>query len=159
MHPIETRLVPRQRTGRRLPAYLLTVLLLASNMAMAEEQTLYKRLGGYDAISAVVGDFADRLFADPQLDRFFGGMSADTRARFKQLNVLLVCTTTGGPCVYLGRPMTTSHQGMGVTPANFDAVVAHLVAALDKFDVPENEKGELLAIIGGLRPQIVDQGR
>jgi hemoglobin len=123
--------------------------------AAAQERPLYQRLGGYDAISAVVGDFAERLFADPKLERFFGGMSTDTRKRFKQLNVELVCSATGGPCEYLGRSMPQAHQGSNIRDADFDQVAAHLVATLDKFKVPKKEKDELLAIVGGLRPAIV----
>jgi hemoglobin len=125
--------------------------------SQAEGKTLYQRLGGYEAISAVVNEFADRLFADKKLAPFFGAMSTDSRDKFKQLNTLLVCAATGGLCSYLGRSMPTSHQGMGVANADFDAVAGHLVATLDKFQVPVAEKEELLGIIGSMRGQIVDQ--
>lgn len=136
--------------GSALAASLVTVTPIA-----AQERALYQRLGGYDAISAVVTEFADRLFVDPRLEKFFGGMSNDTRKRFKQLNIELVCSATGGPCEYLGRSMPQSHQGSGIRDADFDQVAGHLVATLDKFKVPKKEKDELLAIIGSLRPAIV----
>lgn len=123
----------------------------------AEEDSLYKRLGGYDAISAVVNEFAERLFSDKKLAPFFGALSTDTRDRFKELNTSLVCSATGGPCSYLGRAMTTAHQGMGVGNDNFDVVAGHLVATLDKFKVPAAEKEELLGIIGSMRGQVVEQ--
>lgn len=119
------------------------------------QKTLYERLGGYDAISAVVSDFGNRLFADPKLASSFGGLPPDRQARFKQLNVLMVCAATGGPCTYIGRAMPATHQGMKITDMQFDQVAAHLVTTLDKFKVPQPEKGELLAIIGGLRGDIV----
>lgn len=124
---------------------------------MANEKSLYQRLGGYDAINAVVNEFADRLFTDKKLASFFGALSTDSREKFKQLNTLLVCASTGGPCNYLGRAMPVSHQGMGVTNTDFDRVAGHLVATLDKFKVPVAEKEELLGIIGSLRGQVVDQ--
>jgi hemoglobin len=133
----------------------LTAFSMPSN-SMAEEKTLYQRLGGYDAISAVVDEFAERLFADKKISRFFGTLSADTREKFKQHNTSLVCSATGGACTYLGRAMPTSHQGMGVTNADFDVVAGHLVATLDKFNVPTAEKNELLGIIGSMRGQIVE---
>lgn len=117
--------------------------------------TLYQRLGGYDAISAVVNEFANRLFKDPKLEAFFGNWSPEKQARFKQLNALLVCSATGGPCTYIGRTMTASHQGMRIDNARFDQVAGHLGSTLDKFKVPKAEKDELLGIIGGLRPEIV----
>ena len=146
-----------------LTAGLIIILMLCitafgmPSMGNAEEKTLYQRLGGYDAISAVVNEFADRLVADKKLDRFFGAMSTDSQDRFKQSNTMLVCAATGGPCNYLGRAMTTSHDGMGVANADFDVVAGHLAATLDKFKVPAAEKKELLDIIGSLRSQIVEQ--
>jgi hemoglobin len=136
-------------------ALALVALLAISAAAQTPAKSLYQRLGGYDAITAVVGEFADRLFADPALARFFGGMNGDAKARFKQLNVLLVCNATGGPCTYIGRTMHDSHVGRGIADSDFDAVAAHLAATLDEFGVPKPERGELLAIIGGLRAQIV----
>ncbi|MGV7222327.1 MAG: group I truncated hemoglobin [Nitrospinales bacterium] len=124
--------------------------------SFAEEKSLYQRLGGYDAISAVVNEFADRLVADKNLERFFGAMSTDSIDRFKQANTMLVCAATGGPCNYLGRSMGSSHEGMGVKDAHFNAVAGHLVATLDKFNVPAAEKDELVGIIGGLKGQIVE---
>ncbi len=133
------------------------VVLGIAGKSLAQEKSLYQRLGGYDAVSAVVGEFADRLFADQKLGPFFSGWSAEKQGRFKQLNVLLVCNATGGPCTYIGRTMTASHQGMGVDDTRFDQVAGHLVATLVKFKVPEKEKKELLDIIGSLRGQIVEK--
>ena len=141
-------------------AITLMVCITALSMpsaAYAEEKTLYQRLGGYDAISAVVSEFADRLFADKKLDRFFGTLSTDTQEKFKQFNTTLVCAATGGPCTYLGRSMTTAHEGMGVDDTNFNIVAGHLAATLDSFKVPAAEKKELLGIIGSMRGQIVEQ--
>jgi len=123
----------------------------------AQQRTLYERLGGYNAIAAVVNEFADRLFGDPKLKTFFGGMSTDSQRRFKQLNIDLVCSATGGPCQYLGRDMGTAHRGIGITDENFDAVARHLVATLDRFKVPTAEKDELVKVVSGLRLAIVER--
>lgn len=145
---------PMQRSFVRV----LTASLIGVAAALpgaAQDRNLYQRLGGYDAIAAVVAEFADKLFKDPKLEKFFSGMSSDTRRRFKQHNIELVCNATGGPCEYLGRSMPEAHQGSGIKDADFDQVAGHLVTTLDKFKVPKKEKDELLAIIGGLRPAIV----
>lgn len=118
-------------------------------------QPLYKRLGGYDAIAAVVDDFLGRLIADRQLVRFFAGTSVDSQKRIRQLVVDQICSATGGPCVYTGRTMKASHEGLNITEADWQSAVRHLVATLDKFQVPEKEKGELLGAVAGLRPDIV----
>ncbi len=134
----------------------IVAMVACQHPAQAQmKKSLYERLGGYDAVSAVVSDFADRLFRDEKLAAFFGGWNGDRQVRFKQLNVLLVCNATGGPCTYLGRTMAASHAGMGIDDARFNQVAGHLVATLDKFKVPKAEKDELLGIIGGLRPEIV----
>jgi len=131
------------------------LVLVTSVQAEEKRKHLYERLGGYDAISAVVSEFADRLYADEKLAPFFGGWTPEKQARFKQLNTLLVCNATGGPCTYIGRTMPVTHQGMGVTDKSFDQVAGHLSDTLKKFEVPKAEKAELLGIVGGLRGDIV----
>src|SRR5215470_724352 len=120
------------------------------------QRTLYERLGGYTAISAVVDDFADRLFEDPKIGKYFVGMGTDTREMFKQKNKNLVCNVTGGPCKVISRPAKTVHGGLGITGAEFEIVVGHLSEALDKYKVPAAEHKELMAIIATLRKDIVE---
>jgi hemoglobin len=115
----------------------------------------YHRLGGYDAIAAVTDDFIGRLAGDPQLHRFFTGLSTDSQKKLRQHVVDFLCSATGGPCVYTGRDMKTSHTGLGITEADWDFSVKHLVATLDKFKVPEKEKNEVLGAISGLKGDIV----
>src|SRR5215831_18945152 len=121
------------------------------------QRTLYERLGSYNGISAVVDDFADRLFADPKIGKYFVGMGTDTREMFKQKNKNLVCNVTGGPCKVISRPAKTVHAGLGITDADFDIVVGHLSEALDKYKVPAAEHKELMDIIGTLRKDIVER--
>jgi hemoglobin len=128
----------------------------APPQAFAQQQnSLYHRLGGYDAIAAVTDDFVRRLAGDPQLKHFFGGLSTDSQKKLRQHVVDFLCSATGGPCIYTGRDMKTSHTGLGITEADWTASVNHLVATLDKFKVPEKEKGEVLGAIGGLKGDIV----
>ena len=147
-------------------AVALVVCLLfaacASNVAAqpaaaGSPATLYKRVGGYDAIAAVTDDFIGRLASDKQLARFFGGVSADSQKKLRQHVVDQLCEATGGPCVYTGRTMKTSHTGLGISDSDWDLAVKHLVATLEKFKVPEKEKNELLAIASSLKPDIVEK--
>jgi len=114
------------------------------------------RLGGYDAVSAVVDDFANKLFTDPIVGARFFGMSDDSREGFRQKNKNLVCNVTGGPCKIISRSAAVTHTGLGITANEFDIVAQHLVDTLKKFNVPEQEHDELLTIIGTLRPDIVE---
>lgn len=118
----------------------------------AAPKSLYDRLGGQPAITAVVEEFVTRTTTDPRIkDRFFNTDAANLK---KQL-VDFVCMATGGPCKYMGKDMETAHGGMEVVDEEFNALVENLVGALDKFKVPEKEKGELIGALGPLKPQIV----
>jgi hemoglobin len=120
-------------------------------MAM-QEKPLYDRLGGKPAITAVVDDFTARVAADRRINRFFANTDVPT---FKAKLVDQICEASGGPCRYTGKDMKTAHAGMGITDADFNALVEDLVATLDKFKVPDKEKGELLSALGPMKKDIV----
>jgi hemoglobin len=117
------------------------------------EKTLYERLGGIDAIKAVVGDFAGRVLADERVNKKFAKSDASRLVLHLQEQI---CAATGGPCEYTGQDMKSAHKHMKVTEGEFNALVEDLVATLDKFNVPAKEKDELLAILGPLKSQIVE---
>jgi hemoglobin len=119
--------------------------------------SLYTRLGGYDAIAAVVDDLLPRLRSDPLLSRFWiSPRSLDTHNRERQLAVDFIAAAAGGPTFYLGRDMKMSHKGMGITKADYAAFMRCLSATLDTFAVPEQERGEVVAFITSLEPEIVE---
>ena len=135
---------------------LCTMLSRAGAVSQEKKsESLYKRLGGYDAIAAVVDDFVPRLVNDPQLGKFFAGHGVDSKKRIRQLVVEQLCEACGGPCFYIGRSMKAAHGGLGITESDWQAAVNHLVAVLTKFSVPQKEKDELLAIATSLKPDIV----
>ncbi len=115
---------------------------------------LYQRLGGQPAVEAVIDDFMGRLAKDERVNATFAGSHVP---RVRKRLIELVCSATGGPCTYSGRDMKTVHAGMNITHAQFDIVVGHLVATLDAFKVPATEKGELLALLGPMRGDIVEE--
>jgi hemoglobin len=119
--------------------------------------SLYKRLGGYDAIAAVTDDFVPRLASDPQLSKYFAGAGKDTQMRIRQHVVDFICNATGGPCLYTGRPMKTAHAGLGISESDWEVSLRHFVATLDRFKVPTQEKDELLAAVSGLKADIVEK--
>ncbi len=121
------------------------------------EKSLYERLGGYNAITAVVDDFMARQVADPQLARFFVGHSTDSKRRIRQLIVDQLCEATGGPCIYTGRDTKTTHAGLGITESDFQVGVKLLTATLDKFKVPQKEKEDVFAAVSGLKKDIVEK--
>ena len=135
----------------------LATLLSASAQDAQMKKSLYERLGGYNAVAAVVDDFVGRLVADKQFERFFAGHSTDSKKRIRQHIVDQFCAAAGGPCIYTGRTMKDSHVGLNISEADWDASAKHLVATLDKFKVPEAEKKELLAFVTSLKADIVEK--
>lgn len=117
------------------------------------ERTLYERLGGIEAITAVVESFRDRVASDDRINLKFARTDL---ARLRKMLIDQVCEATGGPCHYNGRTMKEAHAGMAVTKGEFDALVDDLVATLNEFKVPGSEQSELLAILGPLQSEIVE---
>ena len=135
----------------------LATLWSASAQDGMMKKSLYERLGGYNAVAAVVDDFVGRLIADKQFERFFVGHSTDSKKRIRQHIVDQFCAAAGGPCVYTGRTMKDSHMGLNISEADWDAAAKHLVATLDKFKVPAAEKNDVLAAVSSLKKDIVEQ--
>jgi hemoglobin len=137
--------------------FAVLALVLFAATVRAEEKSLYRRLGGYDAIAAVSDEFIARLATDDQEKRFFVGFSNDSKARIRQHLIDLVCKSTGGPCLYSGRDMKTAHAGAGVSKADWDHSLKIFGEVLNKFKVPEKEQQELAALLVPLERDIVEK--
>ena len=139
------------------------VLVSVSNVPLfgqaANEKSLYDRLGGKKAITAVVDEFVGRVARDTRINAYFGAPASDP-ARLKTFKSNLVdqiCQTSGGPCKYRGKDMKSAHVGMGVSGADFDALVQDLVDALDTCKVGQHEKDQLLGALGPMKGDIVEK--
>jgi hemoglobin len=119
-------------------------------------KTLYERLGGYDAISAVANNLLPRLQADAQLGRFWQHRGEDGVNREKQLLIDFLCSCAGGPMYYTGREMKTAHKGMKISESDWSIFFGHLNATLDAFQVPQTERSEVTTYIQSLKPDIVE---
>jgi hemoglobin len=122
--------------------------------AISEKKSLYVRLGGKEAITAVVDDFVARVAADNRINTFFAHTNIP---HLKQCLVDQICEASGGPCKYTCRSMKDTHAGMGVSTADFNALVGDLIATLDKFKVGKTEKDELLGVLGPMQKDIVEK--
>ena len=144
--------------GKSLSFILIFAFIsTTASLSLAETKaTLYERLGGYDAISAVVDVFLVKVWEDPVVGRFFVGMGTDTRNQLRQKNKNLMCANTGGPCKKINRPLGEAHVGLGITDKEFDIVAGHLVTTLKEFKVPQKEFEELMTKVGGLRNYVVE---
>src|SRR5205085_11355257 len=82
--------------------------------------SLYERLGGMEAVRALVDDGVRHIAADTRINGRF--TPAGHTALTKNLSDL-VCQRTGGPCRYAGRDMASAHEGMNIRDDQFDALV------------------------------------
>ena len=139
----------------RIVSAAIVAALFAVSPASARtmmHKSLYERLGGIDAIRAVVDDFVGNVAADKRINKFFA--HADI-ARLKGNLVNQICQGTGGPCTYTGRSMKDTHAGMGVRSRDFNALVGDLGKTLKKLKVPAHEQRELVAILAPMKKDIV----
>ena len=120
--------------------------------AAPADSSLYNRLGGKEAITAVIDDFVANVAADKRINARFAKTDIP---HLKQMLVDQVCQASGGPCTYTGKSMKDADAGMKITEADFNALVEDLTKSLDKFKVAEREKNELLGALGGMKGDIV----
>ena len=121
-----------------------------------DRRSLYHRLGGYDVIAAFVRELMPRLRSDPLLHVYWKGKSLDGRRREDKLLVDFLCAAFEGPIEYFGRDMKTSHQGLAITEAEWDATIAHIADTLDHLGIADREKSEFLAAARSLKWDIVE---
>ena len=114
---------------------------------------------GKNAIVAVVDAFVARAAADNRINAYFKDTASDPArlAKFKKNLADQICEATGGPCKYTGKDMKSAHAGMGISSADFAALVEDLVATLDGFHVKEQDKSALLAALGPMKGDIVEK--
>jgi hemoglobin len=119
-------------------------------------ETLYARLGGYDGIAAVTDDLLPRLQQDPRLGRFWQHRGTDGLRREKQLLIDYLCACAGGPLLYTGRDMKTSHAGMRIDEGDWQAFCGHVGETLDSFKVPAEEREAVISFVESLKGDIVE---
>ena len=146
-------------------ALVLAVAVLAGGLpAWAQQKaekpggpSLYKRLGGYDEIASIVDDFLAGLGKDPAFARFGTGRGQESKNRARQLIVDQICSLSGGPCVYIGRDMKSTHQGLEITKEEWEASGKIMGGVLAKHKIPEKEQKEIGGIIEELSKDIIEQ--
>ena len=144
-------------SGRLVLSAAVAAVLACSvsiNSAAAQSRSLYERLGGYDAIQAVVDQTIKNIAADRRINRSFAGANIP---RLRRMLADQICVASGGPCVYAGRDMKSAHAGMGIRSSHFNALVDDLGRALKKFKVPRREQRELVALLAPTKKDIVER--
>jgi hemoglobin len=140
---------------------LASILLLSASFLAGCSQTpskptasLYERLGGKEALTAVVEDLSANVAADSRINHRFAKANIK---QFKSNMVDLLCLGSGGPCAYKGLDMKTMHTGMKITEAEFGAMAENVIKTMNKFNVPAQEQGEVMALLGGMKGDIINR--
>ncbi|WP_290654699.1 group 1 truncated hemoglobin [Idiomarina sp.] len=131
---------------------LFSLLLLTAPLAAG--QSVYQQLGEKEGISAIVEEMLYRVGGDERIVHHFDGVDI---VHVHEQITLQVCDVVGGPCEYKGETMQVSHEGMGVTHADFNALVEHLIAAMEKHEVPVAAQNQLLAALAPMYEDIVQE--
>lgn len=135
-----------------ITSLVLAALLLIPGQVNARDDSLYKELGGTAGIEQIVEDLLFNSIDDRRIRHHF------TEVDMVRLHEKLseqICELAGGPCVYSGDDMVTSHTGMGVTRADFNALVEALQLAMDDNDIAVPAQNRLLALLAPMHHEIV----
>ncbi|MCB9540631.1 MAG: group 1 truncated hemoglobin [Myxococcales bacterium] len=92
----------------------------------------YERLGGDDALRAILADFYDRVFADPMIGFMFQGLD---KARLVELERQFTARVMGADVAYEGRGMRAAHARHPVTRGHFRRRLVLLRQTLEDHDV------------------------
>lgn len=155
----------------RILACLLSAAFVASVMLDAQQRagapaapqapakkSLYERLGGYDVIAKIVDAFPPHLMAaDPKIPPMFTGLAVASKMRNRQMIVDQICNLSGGPCLYVGRTMEASHQGLEITEEMWQKSQKAMADTLDEVKIKEPERSELLALVDKLKEGIIQK--
>jgi len=123
------------------------------------EQSLYERIGGVNAIAVVVDRFSNEIVKNPKLNinpALKEWNKTGKLAGLKFMRTLWICAVAGGPFQYTGKDLGEAHEDLHITSEEFDEVGAEIDRALNRFDVPEREKQEVLAAIASKKAEVVE---
>jgi hemoglobin len=126
-------------------------------MQTTADHSLYQRLGGYDVIAAFTDQWLGLVLGDPLLAPYFRGMSNDTKGKARQLIVDFIAASTGGPTIYTCRDMKTLHEGLGISRAEYEALLQHATRTLDAVGVGDQEKDDILRWMTSLEGDMVER--
>ena len=125
-----------------------------SEQAAAQDDSLYARLGARPGIEAIVEDIWANHISNPLINKRYADSDP---AEVKRLVTEMCCAGFGGPETYTGRDMITAHKGMNINDTEFVAVCDDVLSALDKNNVGQREKDEILCILYSLKNEVVYQ--
>ncbi|MCI3919093.1 group 1 truncated hemoglobin [Paenibacillus sp. TRM 82003] len=115
--------------------------------------SLYEKLGGTEAVAAVVDIFYKKVLADERINGFFANTDMEKQRRHQ---TAFISYALGGP-QFSGRSMEKAHEGMNLQESHWNAVVEHLVASLQEAGVGEEDIATIAGALTPLKPHILGQ--
>ena len=140
---------------------LLTLALAASSFlgahtAMAQtpapSDQLYKAFGEKPGLVVLMDDFMTRLLADPRTGPHF---KPANQQRVKEQLVEQFCALGGGPCIYKGADMQSSHANLDIKKSDFHALVEVLQQSMDAKGIAFRKQNEMLALLAPMHRDII----
>lgn len=113
--------------------------------------SLYERLGKTEGITQIANDVVDIHLKNPRVSTRY---AASDISAVKHGAATFFITGTGGPNVYQGKDMLATHKGMNIDEGEFIAVLDDVMAALDKNDIGQREKEEVLFVLYSMKSEI-----
>ena len=142
--------------------FLVTLALAGSSLVLAstsfaqsvtaKDDQLYKAFGEKAGLVVLMDDFMTRLLADPRTGPHF---APSNQQRVKEQLVDQLCSLAGGPCVYKGADMKSSHANLEIKKSDFHALVEVLQSAMDAKGIPFKKQGEMLALLAPMNRDII----
>ena len=142
--------------------YFLSLAIAASSLFLAgsaiaqvaasKDDQLYKAFGEKAGLVSLMDDFMVRLLADARTGPHF---KPANQQRVKEQLVEQLCALSGGPCVYKGADMKSSHANLDITKADFHALVEVLQSAMDAKGIPFRKQGEMLTLLAPMHRDII----
>lgn len=120
----------------------------------ARENSLYQKLGGQAAISAVVDAFYVKVLADDRIKHHFADINMDKQARRQKA---FLSAAFGGPVPWTGKDMRKAHVDLKLTEADFNAVAENLVATLKDFKVKQELIDQVVAIALSVKNDVLNK--
>jgi hemoglobin len=133
--------------------YLVLIATLVLTACQQQPATsLYQRLGGESGVEKIVDGVLSGIEHDPGIVHHFEDTDIP---RFRRLLIEQFCELSGGPCKYTGASMQESHTGFQITQAHFDALVNHLITAMQQQKVSIEAQNEFLAMLAPMYKDVV----
>ncbi len=140
-------------------ALLTTTCLISAETPSAETKTLFERLGGTAGITSIVDDVIEAHMNNPAINARFKPYQEQPErlAEIRQHTIEFFSAGSGGPVEYKGRDMPATHQGMHITAEEYMYVIDDIMGVLEKHNIDEQSKKDVLAILWSLKDTIMSK--